>query len=481
MVPSGYWTDARIQTVYKVTEAKVLDSFSNNEENKEAISKIKSTDKSATISGNGLFSIANKTKEASFTKAVYETPDLFEVAKRNGSNLTSEQQIMLLNVLLKNAEVFKGGRGYYNGEPVRIKLKLDAKPFRAKPYPIALKNREVMEHELDRQCSIGCLGRLTPEEFEEREWAFPAFGTPKKNGTIRFVIDFHRINANLVRRKFPLMTTEEILTSVKGFLYASSIDLNMGYPSIPLNDESGKILTIVMPFGAFECLTLPMGVMPASDLFQARMVHIFAPMKSLRPFPYIDDVLHFKGPTFEEHLAILDEILRRIGQAGLQVSTKKSQFCQESVGFQLKRTGYEPVPSRISAILRINSPKDVSGVRRSLLGVVNFIKNHIPGRAEICEPIPRLMRKDVTFVWGEEQQKAFEKLKAAVVLEGILLTYPNPNKPFDLYPDTSQKYAMGAVLAQDGKIVSTFFTQVQRSAAKIHCHRTGIIGGGQGV
>ncbi len=144
------------------------------------------------------------------------------------------------------------------------------------------------------------------------------------------------------------MTTEEILTLVKGFLYASSIDLNMGYPSIPLNDESRKILTIVMPFGAFECLTLPMGVMPASDLFQVRMVHIFAPMKSLRPFLYIDDVLHFKGTTFEEHLNILDEILRRIGKAGLQVSTEKSRFCQECVeylGFLLKRTGYEPVPS----------------------------------------------------------------------------------------------------------------------------------------
>ena len=98
------------------------------------------------------------------------------------------------------------------------------------------------------------------------------------------------------------MTTEEILTSIMGFLYASSIDLNMGYPLILLNGKARKILMIVMPFGAYECLTLPMGVMPTSDLFRAKMVHIFAPMKSLRPFPYIDAVLHFKGGTFEEHL-----------------------------------------------------------------------------------------------------------------------------------------------------------------------------------
>ncbi len=84
-------------------------------------------------------------------------------------------------------------------------------------------------------------------------------------------------------------------------------------------------------------------------------------------------------------------------------------------------------------------------------GVLNFIKNHIPWRAKICEPITRLTKKDVKFVWGEEQQQAFDKLKA-VVSEAILLTYPNPNRPFDIYSDASSTYAMGAVLMQDGKI-----------------------------
>ena len=61
-----------------------------------------------------------------------------------------------------------------------------------------------------------------PDEFEAREWAFPAFGIPKKNGSIRLVIDFHRLNTELVRREYPLSTTEEILTSIRGFLYFKS-------------------------------------------------------------------------------------------------------------------------------------------------------------------------------------------------------------------------------------------------------------------
>ncbi len=58
------------------------------------------------------------------------------------------KQALLLHVLTANEVVFKGGRSHYKGAPVGLKLKDNAKPFCAEPYPIPLKNREVMEHEL---------------------------------------------------------------------------------------------------------------------------------------------------------------------------------------------------------------------------------------------------------------------------------------------------------------------------------------------
>ena len=77
----------------------------------------------------------------------------------------------------------------------------------------------------------------------------------------------------------------------------------------------------------------------------------------------------------------------------MQVS-EKSCFCQsrmEFLGFQLDRTGYRPLPSQVEALLQITPSmlKQVHG----FLGVINFIKNYIPNRAVICEPITRLTRK----------------------------------------------------------------------------------------
>jgi hypothetical protein len=437
-VSTGYWTDSRIRALL-IEGPTTVDSVPGPTiESDEVIEEFFTT-------------------TSTYTEAVYEKPDLVVIIQRDGQHLTPEQQAQLLQVLVNNEIVFQGRRGEYTGGEVGITLKEDAIPFRAKPYPVQLKNREIMEAEFRRQCTIGAMRRLSPEEFESRVWAFPAFGIPKKNGTIRVVIDFRRLNSQLVRREFPLSTTEEILTSIQGFMYATSLDLNMGYLSIPLNDHAREILTIIMPFGAYECLALPMGVMTATDLFQARRVHLFADMEERRPHPYIDDILHFKGVTFEEHLAILNEMLKLLADAGMQVSADKSRFCQTSVeflGFQLDRTGYRPLPSRVDAILRVLPPSNLKQVR-GFLGVINFIKNHIPNRAALIEPITRLTRKGEKFIWGDEQQQAFEKIKA-VISESIMLTYPNPNRPFDIYPDASSTYAMGALLMQDGNVVSTF-------------------------
>jgi len=151
----------------------------------------------------------------------------------------------------------------------------------------------------------------------------------------------------------------------------------------------------------------------------------------------------------------------------MQVSVEKSRFCQTSLeylGFELNRTGYKPLPSRVNAILRIQSPKNIRQVR-GFLGTINFIKNHIVGRAEICELITRLTKKEVKFVWGEEQEAAMQKIKGKIA-EAIMLEYPNPNRSFDIYPDASSKYAIGAMLMQDGKIVSTFSRKLNKAQLK---------------
>jgi len=78
-----------------------------------------------------------------------------------------------------------------------------------------------------------------------------------------------------------------------------------------------------------------------------------------------------------------------VQEAGLKCNAKKCKFAQVEVtfvGFALGREGHKPVKSRVDAIQRLNAPTNVRKVQE-FLGVVNFIKNHIPNRAILLETI----------------------------------------------------------------------------------------------
>ena len=213
------------------------------------------------------------------------------------------------------------------------------------------------------------------------------------------------------------------------------------------------------------------GNRPATDIFQSRMVGIFMSMGVNKPNPYIDDIFHGKGSNFDNHLEILDEIFQHLKYAGMQVNLTKSTLCTKEVeflGFLLKETCYQPTKKRIKAILKIAPPKIVKKVRE-FLGAINFIKNHTPNRAGILAPITHLTKKDVPFILGEEANQAFKKVKAEIAT-AILCTYPDPNKQFIIYPDASQKYAMGAMLTQEingtEQVISMFSTQWEQCSPK---------------
>jgi hypothetical protein len=177
-----------------------------------------------------------------------------------------------------------------------------------------------------------------------------------------------------------------------------------------------------MSYGFYECTKLPMGVMPATDIFQSRMVSVFADMGPDKPVHFIDNILISAGKTFKEHLALLEETLTCLENAGFQVNTDKSKFFSKALtflGFVLTPERYQPAPKHVKAILAILAPMNIKDMIH-FLGVCNFIKHHIPGQAALMKSITRLTKKEVKFAWEEEQETAFKLIKEKVA-EAIML------------------------------------------------------------
>ena len=110
-----------------------------------------------------------------------------------------------------------------------------------------------------------------------------------------------------------------------------------------------------------------------------------------------------------------------------------------------KRVCVKPLRNRIEAILKLEPPKMPKGIR-SFAGMVNFLSMLCPELQKLLKPIYDLTRKGRHFIWGKEQQEAFEEIKRRLV-KAPVLNMPNCRGRFHLSSDTS-KFAAGSTLYQ---------------------------------
>jgi hypothetical protein len=137
------------------------------------------------------------------------------------------------------------------------------KPVHARPYTVPRAVEQQLRTEIARLVDIGVL-----EEDYASEWASPTFAISKKNGTIRVVSDFRKLNSLLKRHPFPIPKIGDMIRSMEGFTFATALDLNMGYYHIKLDADAQKLCTIIFPWGKYKYKRLPMGIKIAPDVFK---------------------------------------------------------------------------------------------------------------------------------------------------------------------------------------------------------------------
>ena len=168
-------------------------------------------------------------------------------------------------------------------------------------------------------------------------------------------------------------------------------------------------------------------------------------------FDYLDDIIVWSA-TFDEHLHRLRQVFDRIRKAGLKLKPAKCQFLKKRVtflGHVVSSQGIETDPEKTRAVDEWPTPENLVELQ-SFLGLASYYSRFIADFCIIAEPLYRLSKKGIRFLWGPEQRRAFEELKHHLTSAPIL-AYPDFSPGagiFVLDTDASQRLVIGAVLSQ---------------------------------
>ena len=340
----------------------------------------------------------------------------------------------------------------------------DEKPIknRMRRTPPGLR-QEVLEEEAKMK-------KLGVIEMSESPWASPVVLVRKKDNTIRYCIDYRRVNGITKKDSYPLPNIQECLDSLSGAKYFTSMDLSSGYWQVGLDEDAkDKTSFYGATGGLWRFTVMPFGLCNAPATFERLMEKVLHELQWQICLCYLDDILVF-SKTAEEHMDRLKTIFDRLRNAKLKLKPKKCHFFQRKISFLghvVSGEGIATDPGKIAKVMKCPSPKNVHEVR-SVVGFMSYYRKFIPKFSEIAKPLIKLTEKNVPFKWEEQQESAFQTLKEALSRAPVL-AYPTETDEFILDTDASD-VGMGGVLSQiqDGKEVvisygSKAFSKTERN------------------
>jgi transposase InsO family protein len=369
-------------------------------------------------------------------------PAAADMTQPDLTHLQPEERDKMAGMLSKFGSVLHGDVGTPRLKLPKFGIKTTTDmPVSSRPYRFAHSEKIKVEEQIHSMLEKKV---VSPSRSP---WSSPVVLVRKKDGTIRFCVDYRKLNAVTVRDVYPLPRVDDTLALLGGARWFTCLDIESAYWQIPLDEDAKEKTAFICEFGLFQFNSLPFGLTNAPPGFQRIMDVVLAGLKYSSVLCYLDDIVIF-SKDFDTHVKDVQEVLLRLEEFQLTLKPSKCQWAQSEIhylGHVVSAEGVRPDQSKLAAVEHYPAPRNVKEIR-SFVGFASYYRKFIFDFARIAAPLNKLLCKEQAWQWGPQEVRAFNKLKKALTSAPVLV-HPDWNRPFLLQTDASD-VGVAAILAQ---------------------------------
>ncbi|GKC54196.1 putative reverse transcriptase domain-containing protein [Tanacetum coccineum] len=250
-------------------------------------------------------------------------------------------------------------------------------------------------------------------------------------------INYRELNKLTVKNRYPLPKIDDLFDQLQGLSVYLKIDLRSGYHQLRVRDEDIPKTTFRTRYGHYEFQVIQFGLTNAPAVFMDLMNRVCKPYLDKFIIVFIDDILIYSHNK-EEHANHLRIILELLKKEKLYAKFSKCDFLIRIVqflGHLIDSQGLHVDPAKIEAITK---------------------------------SLTELTQKNKKYIWGENQESAFQLLKQKLC-EAPILALLEGNDDFVVYCDASHQ-GLGAVLMQREKVIAYASRQLKPNEENYTTH-----------
>ncbi len=293
----------------------------------------------------------------------------------------------------------------------------------------------------------------------------------KTNESLRFCVDYKKLNQLIKKNKYSLSLIDETLTHLDKTKYFIKLDIRQTFHRIRIADADFEDLIIFrIRFDAYKYRVLLFELCNESATYQHYMNDVFFDYLDDFVSIYINDIFIYSNSK-RKHIKHVKKILQRLRDAELQTNIDKCEFSIHEIKyleFIVDRDEIRMNSEKIETILQWATSQNFKQIQR-FFEFCNFYRRFIRNFAKIVKSLIKLTRKNVFFTWNETCKQAFDLLKRTVI-EASILTHFDLKKQIYIKSD-SFDFVFAEILSQmrenDEFHSMTFFS---KNFASIECN-----------
>jgi hypothetical protein len=262
-------------------------------------------------------------------------------------------------------------------------------PLRRHPLPYLT----TIDNEVDKMLQHNIVSPSTSD------WSSNVCLVRKSDGSMRFTVDYRRLNLISKHDSYPLPKIDSCLDTWNRSCYFSTIDLRSAFWQVAMDDNDADKTSFVTRKGCYKFNVLPFGLTGSPGTFQRLMDMILSGLTWDISLVYLDDVIVFSR-TIDKHITRLEKVFQRIHDAKLKIKYEKCKFLQSEVCFlgSVKNSnGVQTDDRKTEAIRNWTRPCNVKQLR-SFLGTSSYYRKFVNKFSCIAAPLFELTKKGIRFI-----------------------------------------------------------------------------------